>query len=56
MDGLQSLSNFIGLCALLPETSDDTSMLDFVHIDIVNVRNADQRPMPVESSRLSSMI
>jgi len=55
IDGLQSLLNFMGVGALLPEKFDDTSLFDFVHIDIINVRNADKRPMPAKTSRLSSM-
>jgi hypothetical protein len=56
IDGLQSLLNFMGARALLPEKFDDIFLFDFVDIDIMIIRNADKRPMPAKASRLSSMI
>jgi hypothetical protein len=55
IDGLLSLLNFMGVGALLPEKFDDTSLFDFVDIDLTNVRNADKRLMLAKPSRLSSM-
>jgi len=55
VDGLQSLLNFMGVRALLPETFDDTFLFDFVQINITDVPNADERPTPAKTSSLSSM-
>jgi hypothetical protein len=45
----------MGVGAPLPEKFDDTSLLDFVQIDLINMRNADKPPMTAKTSRLSSL-
>jgi hypothetical protein len=55
MDGLQSLLNFMGAGAFLPEKIGDTSLFNFVHIDIMKIRKAGKCPMPAKTSRLSSV-
>jgi hypothetical protein len=55
INGLQSLLNFMGVGALLPETFGDAFLFDFVHIVIIHLQKAIQRPMPAKTSRLSSM-
>jgi hypothetical protein len=48
IDDLQSLLNFMGIDALLPEKIDETSLFDFAQIDIINLRDAEKRPMPIK--------
>jgi hypothetical protein len=55
IDGLQSLSNFMGVRTLHPEKFDDPSLFDFVHIDIIHAWNANKCPTLAETSSLSSM-
>jgi hypothetical protein len=55
IDGLQSLLNFMSVRALIPEKFHDTPLLDFVQIDVIPVHNEEKRPMPVQTSPLSSM-
>jgi hypothetical protein len=53
IEGFQSFLNFMVAGVLLPEKFDDTSLFNFVEIDIINLRNADKRPMSVKTSQLS---
>jgi hypothetical protein len=52
---IQSLLNFMGVGAFLPEKFDYIFLFDFAHIDIINIRNVDKCAMPAETSRISSM-
>jgi hypothetical protein len=45
----------MGIGALLPEKFDDLSVFEFVDIDVINLWNAGNSPMPAKTSRLSSM-
>jgi hypothetical protein len=54
-DGLQSLLNFMAVGSLLQEKFDNKSLLDFVHIDVIDIRNAEKSPMFAKTSRLSSI-